>query len=147
MDELPELRKSYAEEKARKPEDEEDRVFIETYTRATESFFEKHRLEMLRLGTVGRLELARKAVALPVEDLDAYLAANPVAKDGTVRFDPKAIEAREDAIARNLTQKDGLAIIVLGGAHDLTDNLRRIDGVEYIRISTKAYLEASGKSR
>jgi hypothetical protein len=58
----------------------------------------------------------------PVEDEATYEAANP-AKDGKVVFDSTLNEAREDAIVRNMMKTAKTAILVLGGAHDLGDNV------------------------
>jgi hypothetical protein len=52
-------------------------------------------------------------------------------------YDESQTEAREDAIARNLLKVEGDALVILGGAHDLTDNLERLKGdaeVEYVRV-------------
>jgi len=37
------------------------------------------------------------------------------------------------------TREEGLAVIVLGGAHDLSDGVRRVGGgaCEYLRVTTK----------
>ena len=61
--------------------------------------------------------------------------ANPVAEDGTVILDHDKIEARQDAQARRLLAGSKFSLIVLGGAHDLSDNLDRLSGgqAEYIR--------------
>ena len=60
--------------------------------------------------------------------------------DGTVVFDKKADEAREDAIVRNLLKAGGVAVIVLGGDHDLADNLKRAGRqVKYERVTVPKY--------
>ena len=40
-----------------------------------------------------------------------------------VVFDEKANKAREDAIVRNTLRASETAVLVLGGAHDLSDNV------------------------
>ncbi len=38
------------------------------------------------------------------------------------------------------------ALIILGGAHDLSDNLERLSGgrAEYVRVATRRWLEFAG---
>lgn len=89
----------------------------------------QNRLDLLELGAAGRLVVKGDLkTLLPTEDSKAFEAADPVRADGTVVFDKKADEARENAIVRNLLKSDGVAVIVLGGAHDLADNLKRVGG-------------------
>ena len=78
-----------------------------------------------------------------LEDANTYQAANPVAEDGTVVLDPDKFEARQDAQAKRLLDGGRFALIILGGAHDLSDNLRRLSGgqAEYIRVATKGRKE------
>ena len=56
------------------------------------------------------------------------------------------IEAREDAIVKRLL-KQPVSVVVLGGAHDLSDNVKRMAGVEYIRVEVKALWEFAGGIR
>lgn len=100
---------------------------------------------MLRHGAVGRLyRWGMLKDVLPLEDESAYAAANPVGENGTVEFDAERNEKWEDAQAKNLLAKQGVVVVILGGAHDLTDNLRRLgDGdVQYVQVETKAYSRA-----
>lgn len=51
-------------------------------------------------------------------------------------------KAREDAIVQNLLKGNGVVVIILGGDHDLTDNLKRLfKGVKYKRITVPKYKE------
>jgi len=91
----------------------------------------------LRVGAAGQLVAEGKLKrVLPIEDAGALKAANPVSEDGEVRVDEKLQEAREDAMVRRLLKVRGLAVVVLGGGHDLSDNVRRLgDGrCEYVRL-------------
>jgi hypothetical protein len=45
---------------------------------------------------------------------------------GTVRFDQQAIEARQDAQVGLLLKGEPFSLIILGGAHDLSDNVERL---------------------
>ena len=75
---------------------------------------------------------------VPAEEAKAYATANPVKDDGTIVFDEKANEKREDAIVRNLMKASGnTAIVVLGGAHDLSDNVPK--GVHLVEVTVKSY--------
>jgi hypothetical protein len=50
--------------------------------------------------------------------------------------------AREDVMVRRLAGH-ALAVIVLGGAHDLSASVRELaPGAEYIRVTTRAYHNA-----
>ena len=66
-----------------------------------------------------------------------------MAEDGAVVLDPDKIEARQDAQAKRLLDGGRFALIILGGAHNLSDNLDRLLGgkVEYIRVATKGWQE------
>ena len=105
------------------------------------------RRDLLQIGAAGRLLMEGKIEAiLPLEDVAAYKAANPVAKDGAVALDQNRIEARQDAQAKRLLGAGKIALIILGGAHDLSDNLDRLSGgkAEYIRVATKQWQEFAG---
>jgi hypothetical protein len=64
----------------------------------------------------------------------------------TVVLDHDRIEARQDAQAKRLLDGGKFDLVVLGGAHDLSDNLDRLSGgkVEYIRVATKRWQESAG---
>ncbi len=102
----------------------------------------QHRSDLLHLGAAGRLLLSGEIEAvLPLEDADTHSASNPVKEDGSVSLDHEKIEAREDAQVRLVLDGGPVAVIILGGAHDLSDNLeRQSDGkAEYIRVKVKAW--------
>lgn len=102
-----------------------------------------NKTHLLELGAAGQLVVKGELKTLiPAEDSKAFEAANPFQSDGTVVFDKKADEAREDAIVRNLLKSDGVVVIVLGGDHDLADNLKRIgSGCKYERVAVPKYRE------
>lgn len=78
---------------------------------------------------------------LPLENAEAFESANPVNKDGKIQFDEKAEEKREDEMLKILLNEQGIKVIVLGGGHDLADNLKRmkLDSVQYVRVRQKGY--------
>ncbi len=112
-----------------------------------EFLIEMHRQDTLEVCAAGRLMMTGEVEALPAEDADALEAANPV-KDGKVQFDESANERREDAIVRNVLASDSpAAVLLLGGGHDLADNVERIGGgqVEYVRVQVEAHKKAAGE--
>ncbi|MDA1166017.1 MAG: hypothetical protein O3B13_23205 [Planctomycetota bacterium] len=50
---------------------------------------------------------------------------------------------REDLIMLQLKRTRGVAIVVLGGAHDLSNNVP--EGVKLIELTVKGYRAASGE--
>lgn len=105
----------------------------------TKQIFEEHRLTLLRLGAAGQLMLDEKLTVLPCEG-EVY--ENRPIKDDKLVLDQKVIEAREDAIVRNLTKRGGTCVLVLGGAHDLSDNIKRLcRDCGYVVVTPKGWLE------
>lgn len=105
---------------------------------------DQYRRDLLRVGAAGRLLLSGELKAiLPAEDAKCLEAANPVGSEGKVRLNAEADERREDAIVRSILDGERVAVIVLGGDHDLADNLQRLsDGsCQYVRIEAKRYRE------
>lgn len=119
--------------------DSETRAIIEQI----EAVEAEHRRNLLRLGAAGKLALNGEIEVLPLEDAEAFAASNPVAGE-TVIFDQLAIEAREDAQVRILLAEP-VAVIILGGDHDLSDNLDA--RAEYIRVEVEVWKEISGDGR
>ena len=95
------------------------------------------RKELLRVGAAGQLQMDGLLKTLPAEDKQAFEAARPVAPNGRVKLDAKLIEAREDAIVKNVLARGPVSLLVLGGAHDLSNNVPK--DCQYIRVSTKAF--------
>ena len=82
-----------------------------------------------------------------MEDEEPLNAANPVAADGQVRFDTLKVQARHDAIVKNVLKEGSFGLMILGGDHDLSENVRRLgEGkCEYVRMTTKRFREAAGE--
>jgi len=113
---LIETLKKYEQTKTDPAESEIDRLVAD-----------QNRLDRLELGAAGLLVVSGKLeTILPAEESAAFDAANPVKSDGSIKFDKEAEERREDAIVRNLLKADSVAVITLGEAHILADNLRRL---------------------
>lgn len=77
------------------------------------------REERIQLGAVGAI-LREGAIdtVMPLE------AADPVTVDGKIRSDSATMKAREAEMARRIVAGGPVAIVVLGGEHDLTDALK-----------------------
>lgn len=102
----------------------------------------EHRLDMLRIGAAGQLYLAGEIKqVLPLDERATYEASEPVGPDGRIVLDAVRIEAREDAQAAILSRGGAFVVAILGGAHDLSDNLKRQhkEGVELRVLEPNAY--------
>ena len=103
---------------------------------------EQYRRDCLQMGAAAHLLINRRLESvLPLENAEAFEKANPVGKDGKIRFDEEAEEKREDEMIKILLKGQGMKVIVLGGGHDLKDNLERmkLDSIQYVRVSEKQY--------
>ena len=101
-----------------------------------------YRLQLLELGAPGRLLIAGEIDGvLPLDDADLLDRAKPVTPEGKVRIDKEKVKARNDAQVTAVMQKGGVGLIVLGGAHDLSDSVRRLGQGrwEYVRVTTRQF--------
>lgn len=110
-----------------------------------EGVTEQNRIDQMELGAAGRLVVSGELqTILPAEDSAVFKAANPVQPDVAVDIDREAEERCEDAIVRNLMKADGVAVIILGGGHDLSDNIKRNEGnCKYERVAAPKYKEVT----
>jgi hypothetical protein len=107
---------------------------------------DQHKARLLELGAAGRLLIAGEIdEVLPLDDADALDLAKPITPDGKFLVDPAKLVVRHDAQVRAVLDKGPLALIVLGGAHDLSDSVRRLGGCrcEYVRVTTRRVRESS----
>jgi hypothetical protein len=101
------------------------------------------RAELLQLGAAARL-LAEGDLAdvLPLDDAALLEAARPVAASGKAALGGPEQQAREDAIVRNARSRGPVALVILGGGHDLTGSVRRVrPDCEYVRVAVGSYPE------
>lgn len=99
---------------------------------------QQFREDSLLLGAASRVDGLE---IRPAEDADAMESANPV-NGGKVHFDAAARERRESAIVRKvLAEGSPVVVLVLGGGHDLADNVP--PGVDVVRVGVTRY--APGK--
>ena len=105
-------------------------------------FKEQYRKDLLQMGAAAQLLISNELKSvLPLEDAQAFEKANPITKDGKIQFDEAADQRREDEMVKILLKGKGISVIVLGGDHDLTDNLKRLKLglVQYVRVRCKRY--------
>lgn len=96
------------------------------------------RSDLLMIGAAGQLLMSGELRdVLPTETVESLKAGAPFDANGDIVLDEKQIEEREDVIVEHLFKGGPVSVIILGGAHDLSNNLS--DDSEYIRIETKAY--------
>ncbi|MEQ8789894.1 MAG: hypothetical protein RIC55_26605 [Pirellulaceae bacterium] len=110
---------------------------------AIDGLLEQHRLDVLRIGAAGHLYLAGELSAVePLDDAHALAAAKPEVVNGDLQLDT-ALEMREDAQVRRMIERGPYAVAILGGGHDLADNVERVTNrrSEYVRIFTARYVE------
>jgi hypothetical protein len=85
------------------------------------------RFATLQAGTLFRLHHQKILPrVVPCEDERRFEAAAPRFREGEPVFDTTAVEAREDAIVASLLRGGPTPVVVLGAAHDLSDNLQRL---------------------
>jgi hypothetical protein len=75
---------------------------------------------------------------LPLEG-SGFRSANPT-KDGNFEIDKRVQEDREDEIVKNLLKQKETVVLVLGGGHDLSDNIKRLTkDCGYTIVTPKGY--------
>lgn len=100
-----------------------------------------HRAKLLQLGAVGRLiRTGELEDVLPLEDHATWAAADPT-KIG-FEFGGTANAAREREMARRLKAGGAVVVVILGGGHDLADDL---PGCRLEKIVPEAYRAAVGR--
>ena len=108
------------------------------------TMLDEHKHRLLEMGVAGHLLISGELEdVLPLEDADALEEAKPISPSGSVKNDPIKIAARNDAQVRAVMRHGPVAVIVLGGAHDLTRSIQRFGGgnCEYLRVTTKRFKE------
>ncbi len=103
---------------------------------------EQYRRDCLQMGAAAQLLISDELKSvMPLENAKAFEAANPVSKDGKIRFDQAKEEKREDEMIKVLMKGQGINVIVLGGGLDLADNMKqmKMNSVGYVRVSGKQY--------
>ena len=104
---------------------------------------DEHKHRLLEMGAAGRLLISGELDdVLPLEDAVALERAKPISPSGGVKLDPVKLEARHDAQVKATMKEGPVAVIVLGGSHDLTESIQRFSGTcEYLRVTTRQFKE------
>jgi hypothetical protein len=67
-------------------------------------------------------------------------------EDGRYHLETAKLSARHDGQVRAALKDGTFALVLLGGAHDLTQSVRRHGGsCEYLRVRTERYREFAGE--
>ena len=106
------------------------------------------RLDLLQIGAAGQLYAAGELKeVLPLDDAKLLKEASPLTKDGKISLDAKVIEARQDAQVQAMIDHGPFALCILGGAHDLADNVKRLAGgkCELVVVETERQREFEGR--
>jgi len=150
-EQIPSLRKQLADtQRLIRGMEEADRANTERHKAAKEierhilTLLEEHQSRLVEMGAAGRLLIAGEIDdVLPLDDGKLLDAANPVRPDGSVQLDPEGLRARQDAQVQAIVRREVVAVIILGGAHDLSPSIRsaRPDRSEYLRVTTKRFRE------
>jgi hypothetical protein len=108
---------------------------------------ERFQLDVLPLGTAGRLLMSGDIEeVLPLDDAKLLEDAKPIGPDGRYRLDPAKLSARHDGQVQTALKGGPFALVILGGAHDLSESVRRHGGsCEYLRVTTERYREFAGE--
>jgi hypothetical protein len=110
------------------------------------AMIDQHHLRLLELGAPGRLLIAGEIEeVLPLDDAGLLESAKPMTPEGKIRLDPEKLKARRDAQVKGVLNKGGFGLIVLGGSHDLSENVRRLGQgrSDYLRVTTRRFKEFS----
>jgi hypothetical protein len=146
QEQLPKVRKQLEEvRKLKEGSTGETKEKTEAIESQLVMMLDDHKHRLLEMGAAGRLLISGELVdVLPLEDADALEKAKPISPSGDIRLDLGKIEARHNAQVKTVMREGTVtvAVIVLGGAHDLSASIRRASGnCEYLRVTTKRFWE------
>ena len=98
----------------------------------------------ISVGAAARL-FVKQQIKVHALDTDKGLRlTKPLDAAGKLREVAEAdVEKREDLMIQQLRNHKGVAIVVLGGAHDLSNNIR--PGTKLVTVSVKGYRKAAGE--
>jgi hypothetical protein len=82
---------------------------------------------------------------LPLDDAERLRTAAPSTSGERLSLDPAQVRARNDAQVQAVLGRGKCGLIVLGGAHNLADSVRRLGGgnCEYLRVTTRRYRQSA----
>jgi hypothetical protein len=104
--------------------------------------------ERLQLGAIGRLiREGGLDTVIPLESTETLEAANPITPDGRMSIDSTAVRAREAEMVRRIALGGPVAIVVLGGDHDLKDAFQATGRpLSYIFLEATTYKRLANSS-
>lgn len=103
----------------------------------------QYRNDLLMVGVPGKLMMSDELKeVLPTETKKSIKDGAPFDAKGNVNLDADQIEKREDVIVEHLLKGEPVVFVILGAAHDLSDNVP--DDCEYIRVTTKKFKVLGG---
>jgi hypothetical protein len=84
---------------------------------------------------------------LALDDAKLPEEAKPIDPAGRFRLDPAKLSARHDGQVQAVLKEGTFALVLLGGAHELTDNVRRYAGglCESVRVTSRGYQGFAGE--
>jgi hypothetical protein len=139
-DQLAEARKLAA----RLPEESARQKKAVALEREISGMLADHRADMLKMGAAVRLLVTgHLKVVLPLDDAELLDAAGPMANG---KQDRDAMARRDAAMVKRALASGPVAVIICGGSHDLTAEIRKQDPrADYIRVKTRGYVNATSK--
>jgi hypothetical protein len=118
-----------------------ERTTGEEKVSAIEARLDPDKSDLLAMGAAGRL-------LITCELEEVLLLEDPVAWEflkqmdfSTSRLHPDMFEARHEGHVKAVIAEGPFGLIVLGAAHDLSDNVRRLGNCEYKRVLAKRHRE------
>jgi hypothetical protein len=101
---------------------------------------EQARREQLEAGAAIRLLAAGELKEVLPLDSETTLQPANLVQEGQIRGDAAKVKERRDAMVRNAL-KQPVAVIILGGSHDLTENADRLSRqrCEYVQVTPNRY--------
>jgi hypothetical protein len=109
---------------------------------------ERFRLDVLPLGTAGRLLMSGEVEeVLPLDDAELLDEARPIGSAGRFHLDAAKLSARHDGQVQAALKGGAFGLVILGGAHDLSESVRRQASApcDYLRVTTTRYREFAGE--
>jgi hypothetical protein len=92
---------------------------------------------LLEIGAAGRMHMTSQLEqVLPIDDAKRHQEAKMV-QGGEIAPNPEKIRKRREAIVKNVLDRGPVGVIIIGGSHDLTEQLPK--DAEYIRVFVKSY--------
>jgi hypothetical protein len=84
---------------------------------------------------------------LPLDDAKLLDEAKPIDPAGRFRLDPAKLKALHDGQVKAALKGGVFALVILGGAHDLSESVRSHAGglCEYLRVTTRGYQVFAGE--